>query len=255
MMNSVILKVDNRETKLIELFKNHFSTINSLSIDNNPDIIYNNLEYGDFIFEVNNQPLLIIERKSISDLVSSVKDTRYHNQKINLLNTFDRKKIYYIVEGLNDFNSNNGYFNNRISKDLVLSCILNTMIRDDIKIFQTKNVEDTYNLLNNIWDRLRKDINKYIEPNIQELQIKKQSNITKDNCFMYQLSQIPGISLKSAKAIIEVYPNISTFYLELSEKTIEEKRELLSKINTIDNKNNKRKLSVKVINNIIDYML
>jgi ERCC4-type nuclease len=252
-MNSVIFKIDNRETKLIELFKKSLPKEGSLSIDN--DIIYNNLEYGDFIFEIDNQPLLIIERKSIADLVSSVKDTRYHNQKINLLNKFDRKNVYYIIEGLNDFNSNNKYFDERISKDLVLSCILNTMIRDDIKIFQTKNIEDTYNLLNNIWDRLRKNVNKYIEPSIPELQIKKCSNITKDNCFMYQLSQIPGLSLKSAKAVTEIYPNMSLFYSELLSKTIDEKRELLSKINTIDNKNNKRKLSIKAINNLIDYML
>jgi ERCC4-type nuclease len=252
-MNSITFKIDNRETKLIEIFKNNSIKNGSLSIDS--DIIYNNLDYGDFIFEINNKPLLILERKSISDLVSSVKDTRYNNQKFNLLNTFDRKNIYYIIEGLNDFNSNNGYFDTRISKDLVLSCILNTMIRDDIKIFQTKNVEDTYNLLNNIWDRLKKDINKYIEPCTKELQIKKTSNITKENCFMYQLTQIPGISLKSAKAIIELYPNMCIFYSELSSKTIEEKRDILSKINTIDNKNNKRKLSIKVINNIIDFML
>ncbi len=245
-MNSVSLIIDNRETKLIELFKSNYSSNN---------ITYKNLDYGDFIFEYNNEVLLIIERKSITDLASSVKDTRYHNQKIHLLNTFDRNKIYYIIEGLNDFNDKNNYNDPRISKDLIISCILNTSIRDDIKIFQTKNIEDTYNLLINIWNRLDKDINKYLQPNSKELQIKKSANITKENCFMYQLMQIPGISLKSAKAIIEIFPSIREFYLEMSSKTLEEQRSLLLNIYTIDNKNNKRKLSSKVINNIIEYIL
>jgi ERCC4-type nuclease len=237
MESHILLKVDNREKKIIDLLQ-----------DSSMNIIYKNLDYGDFIFEIDEKPLLIIERKSISDLISSVKDTRYNNQKLNLLNTFDRKQLYYILEGSSDFNEDVN------SNDLVISCIINTMIRDDIKIFYTKDVTDTFHLLNSIWKRLNNNISKYVDINIKEFQVKKISNITKENCFMYQLMQIPGISFKSAKAIVDIYPTMTYFYNELSNKTFDEKMNSFSKITTIDNKNNKRKLSIKVINNLLNFM-
>ena len=49
-------------------------------------IIQKNLDIGDYVFydEVNEQPLLIIERKSLSDLESSIKDGRYKEQSFRL---------------------------------------------------------------------------------------------------------------------------------------------------------------------------
>ncbi len=248
---SLTLKIDNRELKIKELFSNN---------EINLDIKYENLEYGDFIFEINCIPLMIIERKSLSDLASSIRDTRYHNQKNNLLNNFDRKVLYYIIEGDMNFDSNCAILNyTNISKESLISCVVNTMIRDDIKVFQTKNINDTYNLLNNITNKLLKDSSKYTQ-NINSMttknnfEIRKKSNVTKEECFKYQLSQIPGISLKSAEAITQNYATMLIFYNELSNKTSDERKKILSNIYTTDNNEKKRKISGKSINNIINMM-
>ena len=252
----VKLIVDNRELKLKNLFIAYSKDV--LSIDYpNIEIVYENLEYGDFVFEVDNIPCIIMERKTLKDLASSVKDTRYHNQKINLLSKFDRNKIYYIIEGNLNY-SDEAPINYGIPKDTLISCIINCRIRDDIKIFETQDITDTYNLITNILSRLIKDPKKYMccskSIDTQDIQIKNKKNINKDECFKYQLSQIPSISYKSALAIIMVYPSMCDFYKSLSSKSDDEKNKLLSKIYICDDSGKKRKISTKTVKNIIEYM-
>lgn len=253
----VKLIVDNRELKLKDLFITYSKDILLSSTYPNIEIIYENLEYGDFVFEIDNIPCIIMERKTLKDLASSVKDTRYRNQKINLLSKFNRKNIYYIIEGNLNYN-NESSTNYGIPKDTLISCIINCRIRDDIKIFETSNITDTFDLLTNILLRLNKDPIKYICCNktidTQEIQIKNKKNISKDDCFKYQLSQIPSISYKSAAAIITVYPSMCEFYKSLSNKTLDEKNKLLSNIYICDDNGKKRKISTKTIKNIIEYM-
>ena len=88
------LLVDNREPdELINILKSR--------IDN---IELKNLELGDFqiIDDDNNinEPLIIIERKSLSDLLSSIKDGRYNEQSFRLSESLlENSNIYYLVEG------------------------------------------------------------------------------------------------------------------------------------------------------------
>ena len=65
-------------------------------------IIQKNLTIGDYVFydELSEQPLLIIERKSLSDLESSIKDGRYKEQsfRLNEASTHNHN-IIYLLEG------------------------------------------------------------------------------------------------------------------------------------------------------------
>ena len=87
------LILDHREGKLKELFQNQ------LDINKDIKIEYKNLEYGDFCIFNNEDPFIIIERKTLDDLSSSIIDGRYKEQKQKMLSLVDRKKIYYIIEG------------------------------------------------------------------------------------------------------------------------------------------------------------
>ena len=65
-----------------------------------------NLEIGDIVFEDDDgQILLIIERKTVDDLLSSIKDGRYTEQsfRLNALEQIHNHNIYYLIEG-NIFN-------------------------------------------------------------------------------------------------------------------------------------------------------
>ena len=97
----MIIEIDNREPIIIkEFFQNTL----------NKDIITNikNLEQEDYIVkDKNNNIIIIIERKTINDLLLSVKDNRYKEQSERFLELdIQPHKIYYIIEGnFKDYNS------------------------------------------------------------------------------------------------------------------------------------------------------
>ena len=64
------------------------------------------LPLGDILLKNNDDVLLlIIERKSISDLLASIKDGRYEEQSFRLLNSADKHSIVYIIEGMFTYNT------------------------------------------------------------------------------------------------------------------------------------------------------
>ena len=86
---SVKLVLDVRENELIKRFK-------LLKID----YITEQLDLGDIKVLLDDEIVSIIERKTINDLSASIKDGRYKEQKLRLLNTdIDRTKIVYVIEG------------------------------------------------------------------------------------------------------------------------------------------------------------
>ena len=73
------IKVDNREHTLIKLLK-------ALKTDYkyNFEIIVEKLDLGDIIICRDEEELLIIERKNLNDLASSLRDGRYSEQSYRL---------------------------------------------------------------------------------------------------------------------------------------------------------------------------
>lgn len=267
MSDIVILKVDNREN-----FKSKF-------IDcNDTNIIFENLSHGDFIIEVNNSPIVLIERKTLQDLTASIKDKRWQNQKITLTATYNKSIIYYLIEGSFDYNESVDVYINGISKKAIISSIMNTMVRDNIKIIFTKNTQDSFDFICGLFKRITKDPKKYIyhpDPPNKELTmdenncnyniekdievLKYTKDINKEICFINQLCQIPDISKKTAKAISIFFENSSKiFYERLLDKNDEEKLKVLKNIYIEDDSNSinkrKRRISEKVVKNIINLM-
>lgn len=236
--------IDNREHHLQKLFVNtQFS------------IIYENLLEGDIQIHINNKPFMIIERKTLNDLTASIKDGRYKKQKLNLLEKYNSQQIYYIIEGSLDYSTSDINLNG-ISKNIILSCILNTCIRDNIKILMTKDITDTYNCLVNIFDRVSKEPDKYTtSTNNIEIVPQKSKIIDKSKCFENQLCQIPNISLKTARAIMQKYNSFADLYSNFKDLTDEERISKLSDIYTDDGNGKKRRISEKVVKNLIYYLL
>ena len=91
----MIIKIDNRERKLITL-------MNALKKDlgYNFDIVVEVLDLGDIIICDDNVEKLIIERKSLSDLAASLKDGRYSEQSFRLNGMkIHNHNIVYLIEG------------------------------------------------------------------------------------------------------------------------------------------------------------
>lgn len=191
--------LDNREHKLISLI---------------PNTDVKNLDNGDVHFMLDDQLVLIVERKTISDLSSSVKDGRYREQKARLiLKSRENIKIMYIIE--DDKPKKYSSYNHNLKNSTILSCIVNTMVRDGLFVHTTRSVEDTAEFLNKLSSQLKKN-GKHILENgknseeqkfdyINSLNQKKKENVNKNMCFINQLCQIPGVSAKIGELIANEY--------------------------------------------------
>ena len=234
--------IDSRETNL-------FNNIIERDLDKYVDkitIIKQQLEIGDIHIQMDDL-IYVYERKTINDLLSSVKDSRYKEQKSRLLSNY--KNVNYIIEGSDIIASNNIH-----NQNLLTSIYFNSTYRDNIKIFFTKNINDTITFLlmlstkiidkphNFILNETQKTEPEYID--ICKIKSKKSDNIDKETCYLLQLSQIPNISKQIAKNIKDVYPTMKLL-LNTLEKS-ENPSELLMQIPNIG----KQKA-----NKIIEYLL
>ena len=221
--------IDSRETNL-------FNNIIERDLDKYTDkitIVKQQLEIGDIHIQIDDL-IYVYERKTINDLLSSVKDSRYKEQKSRLLSNY--KNVNYIIEGSDIIASNNLH-----NQNLLTSIYFNSTYRDNIKIFFTKNVNDTITFLlmlstkiidkphNFILNETQKTEPDYID--ICKIKSKKSDNIDKETCYLLQLSQIPNISKQIAKNIKDIYPSMKILINTLA--TSENPIELLMKIPNI----------------------
>jgi len=206
-----IIKLDNREKYLIELFEKK-----------GYNIITENLDLGDFqIIDVETKEIIIIiERKTFADLSASIKDNRYHEQKNRLKNSLKssvRKIILLEGSNIRDFT---------LAESAFHSSILNTMVRDNLHVYISKDLENTASFIENLIFQLVKyydDLQKEVvlgEETISSsgVHVKKKDNLTKSSCFQNMLVQIPGVSVKVAEVFTEKYKNIFDFIKSMEEK-------------------------------------
>ncbi len=215
------LVIDNREKDI----KKYFMTFSNASFEN--------LDLGDIKFNYNSELVLLIERKTLSDLSQSIKSGRYKEQKIRLLNSnYDKSRILYLIEG----NNNKELNIEGLPYSTLFGSIINTLIRDNLKVYRTSNFDETIYFIESIYNKLNKsniDLNylnfnkksttitengdKSLPPDLnnqylQTIKTKKKDNITPFNCYILQLSQIPGISTFLASQIANNYPLLKDLY-------------------------------------------
>jgi ERCC4-type nuclease len=231
----MIFEIDNREPSII---KEHF--VNSKFKCN-----YKNLEQGDFIIrnsDSNENIILLFERKTIDDLLASVKDSRYSEQceRYSQLG-IPNNKIYYIIEGNLD-----NLIKDSIEYKTVYSCIFSLSFKKEFSILLSDNIQHTITILDEFLLRIDKDNDKDKVYSTNKL-IKKQT-ITKENIDSYMLNLVPGIGINTAKVILTCFDGKLYNLIYQLKTNYESVNEILSKI-TI----NSRKLSKKIIQSIKDY--
>lgn len=223
---------DSRELKLKELLEENKNDTIQLS--------EKYLDLGDIIFKKDNEEILVIERKTLCDLYSSIQDGRYKEQKIRLISNYSREKIVYIIEGTIS-SQNSKFFKN--SKSITDGALINMAFRDKLTIIRTKDICDTCNILYLLGKKIIKNpeffsidsssnnTNSYLDT----VKVAKKDNMTPSLCNIIQLSQIPGVSKSMAQTIIEKYGSISNLICEYQkfnsgESNEKEKEDLLKNI-------------------------
>lgn len=165
-----MLIIDIRENKLIDLIKIKLPTLSyqtsSLPIG---DIIVRHIE-GDITYEI------ILERKCLTDMIASIKDGRYKEQKIRLLSEMaysssssNKVKIAYLLEGSMD--------ELRLPQDksILIGSVISSTFRDNIPILRTSSLQDTLDLIQRLNERLIKDYKDFF-PNTNSIQPNSISN-------------------------------------------------------------------------------
>lgn len=273
-MTKTKLRIDHRETTLKDIFAS-----------SDIDVSWELLDLGDIIFEFGGGDgseietkhatrKIIIERKTLSDLAASIKDGRYKTQKTLLMATYPIGNIYYIIEGdigLSGISRNPSGIKldtgmlqqiNGISLDTLRSCIFNIMFRDGIKILFSKNTNDTCGIIQELWKRFESTPEKYCVKGGDDasgtcvgtgtvMQPPQRKISSKEECFIAQLCQIPGVSQKSAKAIAQKYQSMHSLIAALSTSGIK----ALDTVKLRDDPTQKgRALSSSVVKRIHEFM-
>ena len=286
----MIIKVDIREQDLLQKINNLITTVICFK---NIVIKSETLPIGDIIICDDKEAKLgepveklIIERKSISDLLSSIKDGRYEEQsyRLNGLNHHNHN-IIYLVEG--DVNKNN-YFKSRTDNEKLMaySAMFSLNYYKGFSVFRSFSLDETATIVCNMAYKLEKELSSnkkaFYKNNIQhsivanleekleqsdvvqQVNITEQSekdyinvikkvkkeNITPDNIGEIMLCQIPGISSVTALAIMEQYKNIPNLIKEL-----EANNDCLKDITSTNPKGQIRKINKSSLANIVKFLL
>lgn len=244
-MNIVI---DSRETQLIELISNKIKNYEKISFE------VKQLEIGDIEIWDGENILFILERKTISDLLSSLQDKRYHEQCLRLMSKYPSTKIIYLIEGiLNTFKEE--------QKKIVNSCITSLSLEKGFHVFKTASTLETSELLLQCTSKLikLKSQNRKLcfEDNITSdtisyssfIKTQKKDNISKDNIYEIFLCQIPDVSSTSATAIMNYFENNLLLLID----TVNNNPENLNNIRC-GNGDKKRKISKKIVSRLIEFL-
>jgi ERCC4-type nuclease len=151
----MIVKIDIRETDLLQQITQH---ITNIPIFKSIVVKSEVLPIGDIIICDEKEEKLIIERKSVSDLLSSIKDGRYEEQsyRLNGLNHHNHN-IIYLVEG--DVNRANRFkSDNRIEKLTLYSAMFSLNYYKGFSVFRSFSLEESATIICNMAYKLEKEV-------------------------------------------------------------------------------------------------
>jgi len=275
----MIIKIDTREQ---ELFKKCESTIAAVPKFKDIQLISETLPLGDIIINDGKNDCIIVERKTLSDLASSIKDGRYEEQsyRLNGLQHHNHNIVYLIEGDMYRFNT----FKERIDKQTLYSAMFSINYFKGFSVMRSNTIDETamiacnmaYKLVgglnagkfgfysntptNKTPDEISSDDQNNNADDNQEKQISekdycsvikkvKKDNITPDNIGEIMLCQIPGISSTSALAILSQFKTLPNLI-----KSIHENETCMNNICTTDANGKSRKISKTAIATIVKFL-
>jgi len=156
-----------------------------------------NLVLGDICIEKDGQDIVIIERKTVADLASSICDGRYQEQSFRLLESnLPPHRIVYLIEGSLDQVQS-------ISKKALLSAIMSLWFTKGFSVVQTRDLEETAEFIQHLFEKASKETE--AKDYVSTLKIKKKDKLTPETVDILMLSQIPTISTVTAKALLQQF--------------------------------------------------
>ena len=247
------LKVDIREKRLIKLLEAYIIQFNFKKID----IEIETLPLGDVIIcdEKENEKI-IVERKSLNDLASSIKDGRYVEQSHRLTNNpVHNHNIVYLIEG-NLSTWTNRY---KVQANTLYSAIFSLNYYKGFSVIKTHDITETAEYVLRMCDKLNREKKKvsYYESGekipkkyCEVVKKVKKDNITPENIGEIILSQIPGVSAHTSQVIMNKYGSLYNLLCDLDTN-----QKCLDELSYVTDSGITRRISKTSIRNIVQYLL
>uniref|UniRef100_A0A6C0IJL1 ERCC4 domain-containing protein n=1 Tax=viral metagenome TaxID=1070528 RepID=A0A6C0IJL1_9ZZZZ len=251
----MLIKIDYREADLL-------SKINTLLPKENITITSENLPLGDIIIcEDNGTEKIIIERKTLPDLASSIRDGRYKEQSFRLNEcSLVNHNIIYLIEG--NLQTYKPYLKgNVVDKYALLSSFVSISYYKGFSLYKANNIEESAEWILQLAYKIGKEGGKgfystAVSPvNNEEkyshaMKRTKKNNITPENIGEIMLNQIPNVSSAVATAIMEKFKTIKALIEAFSQDI-----KALNNITTVNKNGQARKISKTSIDNIYNYLV
>jgi ERCC4-type nuclease len=250
--------VDFRESELL-LAINNIRSNGSYS-----DIIIttDNLPIGDMIIKRDeDSEVVLVERKTLTDLAASIRDRRYNEQSFRLNNcSIPNHYIYYMIEG-NIHKYKSSRYGRAVNKESLISAMVSLSYTKGFSLVRTLDINESALWLLQTADKLGRVKDRgYYEEGGNEKDTSddyvavsnrvKKTNITPDNIGAIMLAQIPSVSTASAQVIMERYKNIDALIIALHSDN-----KALQDLTTTTKSGKERKLTKTCISNVYNYLL
>ena len=270
--------VDERERDLYEKID---SIVNFSGNNTSIQISREVLPLGDILIRTDGQRnVVLIERKSFSDLLASIKDGRYEEQSYRLIHTgeYSPHNIIYMIEGMYS------QLKTPMEKRIILSAMTSLNHFKGFSVCRTCSLNETAETIVWMAEKMEKEfqrgkraaytlaeppssqntsitthLGELVQENSENVQISsanyctvvkkvKKENVTPENIGEIVLCQIPGISSVTAMAIMKQYGTFSNL--------IDEIRNNPTSLENIvcENSGKSRKISKACVKNVIEYL-
>jgi ERCC4-type nuclease len=235
------------------------------------------LHLGDILIETDEgKKVMLIERKTYTDLLASIKDGRYEEQSYRLIHSsgYPLHSVVYLLEGL--FSQ----LRTPLEKKIVYSSMTSLHFFKGFSLYKTSTVDETAEWLIFTADKIEREFGKgripyYLtqtfagtlhlrdqedttdtpkeEPSgsnyCSVVKKVKKENVTPDNIGEIVLCQIPGISSVTAMSIMSHFTSFNHFMQELQSNP-----QCIDTITATSN-GKVRKISKSSLENIRQYLL
>jgi hypothetical protein len=279
----MLIRVDSREDALHDLLRLNLVGTASHQLRSEP------LPVGDIILSSSDgaTDYIVFERKSLQDLAASIRDGRYKEQshRLQSIPNMHNHNVVYIVEG--DFARYNERFS-KIGKKALHSAMCSLNYYKGFSVIRTMSVLETYEIIHHYADKLASSPAPYghyytvpapvsapaqapalvpisapdtcaiddtaaVASYCSVLKVKqvKCENITPQNIGEIMLCNIPGVSSKTASAIVKKYP---TLRILMEAFQTHGSAGCLNDIH-LESESGQRKLSKKCIQTIYNFLM
>lgn len=256
--------VDERETSLYEKIENMVNTEGNAigTIQLSKKVI----PLGDILIQTDEEATVtIIERKSLQDLLSSIKDGRYEEQsyRLSYSSGLPQHNILYVIEGM--FSQ----LRTLLEKKTVYSCMTSLNMFKGFSVHRTCTIQETAETVLWMACKMERDLqkgkmlfyqatggeqtplqqqNQPITPYCSVVKKVKKENVTPENIAEIILCQIPGISSHTAVAVMKQFHTFSNL--------IDAVRTNPQSLETVvcESKGKARKISKTCAQNIVAYL-